>query len=391
MTDLLLAYDFPPIGGGIARWMAEIAERYPGGPSSLVVSTGTMPNADDRGLAVDRIGVPAGRLRTLPGLWRWGRRVRALVASRDIEFVWCGNVRPAGYLGWWLDRVAGMPYGIILHGGDLLRLRDRFRRSAVKRAVARRLLGRARWLVANSGWTASLASEVLGELGVLESGRVRVVGLGSDPGRFRPGADTVAVRSRYRIAADRRRILTVARLVPHKGIDIAIAALGQLAARHPDLEYLVAGEGPDRGRLERLAVAAGVAERVRWLGSVPTEDLPGLYALADLYLGLSREEGLEAEGFGIALADAAAAGVAVIAGRSGGTADAVRDGETGLRVDPTDAGAVASAVSGLLEHPAGMHALGVAGREWVVRELNWDRSVRALAELSRSAAKSARP
>ena len=383
MTDLLLAFDFPPIGGGIARMMGEVARRYPGG---LVVSTGSLPNVDDRGLAVDRVAVAAGRLKTVPGLWRWARRARQLVAEHDVRFVWCGNLRPAGSVAWWLER-AGTPYGVTLYGGDLLRLRARFRDSAVKRAVARRLLGRARWLVAISGWTAELTREVLAELGLADGGRVQIVPLGSDPGVFRPDADSTAVRTRYGIAADRRRMLTVARLVPHKGIDTAIEVLARLSARFPDLEYLVAGEGPDQGRLEQLAAAAGVSARVRWLGPVNDADLPGLYALANLYLGLSREDGLEAEGFGIALADAAAAAVPVIAGRSGGTGDAVRDGETGLRVDPADSVAVADAVASLLDDPALRTRLGAAGRHWVVQDLNWDRSVAALAELSRLAAR----
>ncbi len=386
MTDLLLAFDFPPIGGGIARWMAEIARRYPGG---IVVSTGTLPGTDDGGMTVDRVDVPAGRLRTLPGLWRWASRARELVAEREAGFVWCGNVRPAAYVAWWLQRRDNVPYGIILHGGDLLRLRDRYRASVVKRAVARRLLGDARWLVANSEWTATLAREVLAELGAGDTARVRVVPLGSDPARFRPDAERGAVQARYGIIPDRRRLLTVARLVPHKGIDTAIAALGRLAVAYPDLEYLVAGDGPDRDRLGRLATAAGVADRVRWLGAVPNDDLPGLHALSDLYLGLSREDGLEAEGFGIALADAAAAGIPVIAGRSGGTAEAVRDGETGIRVDPADPVAVAEAVAGLLDDSGRREALGAAGRRWVVRELNWDRSVAALVDLSRAAARSA--
>lgn len=367
--------------------MAEVAHRYPGG---IVVSTGTMPGADDSGMTVDRIGVPAARLRTLPGLRAWAVRARRLADERGAGFAWCGNVRPAGYVGWWLDCRAGVPYGVILYGGDLLRLRERYRRSVLKRAVARRLLGDARWLVAISAWTADLARQVLAELGAGDPDRVRVVPLGSDPDRFRPDADRRAVQSRYRIPSDRRRILTVARLVAHKGIDTAIEVLGRLADRYPDLEYLVVGDGPDRDRLGRLAAAAGVADRVRWLGAVPNDDLPGLYALADLYLGLSREDGLEVEGFGIALADAAAAGVPVIAGRSGGTAEAVKDGETGQLVDPADPAAVAEIVAGLLDDPGRRAALGAAGRQWVVRELNWDRSVAALADLSRAAARSAR-
>ena len=73
MTELLLAFDFPPIGGGIARWMAELALRYP--PGELIVSTGTLPGADDRGFPgpIDRISIPSNRLRTLPGLWAWRR------------------------------------------------------------------------------------------------------------------------------------------------------------------------------------------------------------------------------------------------------------------------------------------------------------------------------
>ena len=98
MTDLLLAYDFPPIGGGIARWMAELALRYPGG--GLVVSTGSLPNADDRRFPnpIDRIAVPSGRLKTLQGLWVWRGRVRELIARHSVQFVWCGNLRPAGYV-----------------------------------------------------------------------------------------------------------------------------------------------------------------------------------------------------------------------------------------------------------------------------------------------------
>lgn len=340
-------------------------------------------------MTVDRVEVPAARLRTLPGLWHWASRARRLVAERETGFIWCGNARPAAYVAWWLERRIDVPYGIILHGGDLLRLRERYRASTVKRVVARRLLGGARWLVANSGWTAALAREVLTELEAGDSARVRVIPLGSDPARFRPDADPGAAQARYGLVPDRRRLLTVARLVPHKGIDTAIEVLGRLAATYPDLEYLVAGDGPDRDRLGRLATAAGVADRVRWLGAVPNDDLPGLYALSDLYLGLSREDGLEAEGFGIALADAAAAGVPVVAGRSGGTADAVRDGETGIRVDPADPVAVAEAVAGLLDDSGRRAVLGAAGRQWVVRELNWDRSVAALADLSRAAARSA--
>ena len=390
MTDLLLAYDFPPIGGGIARWMAELALRYPAG--SLVVSTGSLPNAADGRFPnpIDRIGLPSGRLKTLQGLWAWRRRVRDLVNRHRVDFVWCGNLRPAAYVAARTRQRDGIPYGVLLHGGDLLRLRAKFARSPLKRRSARALLGGAAMLVGNSPWTADLIGDVLKVLNLDPADRVRVVPLGSDPTAFRPGLDPASVISRYQIQPSRARLLTVARLVPHKGIDVAIAAVAALRDRVPGLTYLVVGRGPDRARLAGLVASLGLGPVVQFLDRVPDDDLPAIYAGADLYLGLSREEGLEAEGFGIALTDAAASGVAVIAGRGGGTTAAVLDRETGLLVDPQDAVAVASAVVSLLDDPIRRRSLGDAGRRWVEQDRNRDRVVRDLQALSRSAATVAR-
>ena len=390
MTDLLLAYDFPPMGGGIARWMAELALRYPAG--SLVVSTGSLPNAADRPFPnpIDRIAVPSGRLKTLPGLWAWRRRVRALVARHSVQFVWCGNLRPAGYVAARTRHRDGIPYGVLLHGGDLLQLRAKFVRSALKWRSARALLGNAAVLVANSQWTAQLTGEVLAALNLDPADRIRVVPLGSDPAVFRPGLDAATVVARYQIRPSRARLLTVARLVPHKGIDVAIAAVATLRDRVPGLSYLVVGQGSDRARLEGLVASSDLGDVVHFLDRVPDDDLPAIYSLADLYLGLSREEGLDVEGFGIALTDAAASGVPVIAGRSGGTGAAVLEGKTGLLVESGDPSGVASAVMSLLDDPIRRCGLGAAGRRWVEQDRNWDRVVRDLQAISRSVATAAR-
>ncbi|HYC31143.1 MAG TPA: hypothetical protein VEB59_02590, partial [Gemmatimonadales bacterium] len=103
-TQLLLTYDFPPIGGGIARWMAELALRYP--RSSLVVSTGQHPDAADVDAAfpnaVDRLPIPARRLRTIQGILLWSRRAAVLARSHRAEFLWCGNIKPAAYPAKWV-------------------------------------------------------------------------------------------------------------------------------------------------------------------------------------------------------------------------------------------------------------------------------------------------
>jgi phosphatidylinositol alpha-1,6-mannosyltransferase len=131
--------------------------------------------------------------------------------------------------------------------------------------------------------------------------------------------------------------------------------------------------GRKRGDLEALATELKVADRVRFLTSVPDDDLPAVYNLADVYLGVSRLADSNVEGFGISLVEASACAVPVVAGRSGGIPDAVREGETGLLVDPADPGAVAQAVDAVLSNPSLAGKLGGGGRKAVETHFNWDR------------------
>jgi len=131
-----------------------------------------------------------------------------------------------------------------------------------------------------------------------------------------------------------------------------------------------------------MAQDIGIADAVRFVGSVPDADLPALYNVAEVYLGVTRRgEGDRVEGFGVALAEAAASGLPVIAGRSGGLAEAVQDGETGLVVDPDAPAAVGQALQRVLADQLFARRLGVAGRKAVETQYNWDRVIRDLREI----------
>jgi len=210
--------------------------------------------------------------------------------------------------------------------------------------------------------------------------RVVTVPLGTDPERFRPEVDPGPARRHFGLE-EGRWLLTVARLTPHKGIDTALRMLARLAPRYPDLRYAVAGQGEDSGRLKALAAELGVADRVRWLGAVGDDLLPSLYCNATLYLGLSRRDGNEVEGFGISMVEASGSGVPVIGGRSGGVPDAVRDGETGVLVDPGAPDEAVIVAAQLLDDPLGARHLGEAGRRAVEQFYNWDRVARDLRRL----------
>jgi len=355
--------------------MAELAKRYPKG--RLVVSTGQHSDAPDVDSTfpnqVDRLPVSARRLRTLQGILLWSRRAAVLTRTIGAEFIWCGNIKPAAYPAKWTMERTGTPFGILLHGGDLLILQHQVHQSVLKRRTARALLSSAAILVANSRWTRDRCENLLGELEIESSSeQLRVVPLGADHEFFRPGIDTRAIRERYRLA-DGRWLLSVARLTRHKGIDTALQALSRLRDQYPDLRYAVVGEGEERESLEEEARQLGVADRVRFLTGVPDRDLPALYNVAEIYLGVSRLMEQRVEGFGISLAEAAACQVPVVAGRSGGIPEGVRDGETGLLVEAERPEAVESALRRLLDDAGLRRGLGQAGRQSVVDYYNWNR------------------
>ena len=373
--------------------MGELALRYP--RNSLLVSTGAYADAaasDARfPQVVDRIGIRATRLRTVQGLAAWTWRAGRLARRTQPGFTWCGELKPAGYAARWLRLRHGVPYGVITYGTELLLLDAKIGRSAFKRWSARQLIGNAAVVVAISEWTASLARRVLERLGCDALARdVRVVPLGTTPSHFRPGVDPGGVRTRYGLDGG-RWLLTVARLEWHKGIDTVIKALPAVRAAHPDTRYAVAGVGDRRPHLEQLARDLGLGDAVRFLGAVPDADLPGLYNAADLYVGASRYHDLLAEGFGISLVEASACGLAVVGGRSGGVPDAVRDGETGILVDPDNPAAVAVGIRHLLEDDELRKRFGAAGRRAVETYYNWDRVVADLIRIDAAFRRPARP
>ena len=356
--------------------MSELARRHP--PGSLVVSTGGARDAEaiDAGYPnrIDRLGLGQRQLRVVPGLLLWSRRAASIARSTSADFVWCGHLKPSAYVARWIQERLGVPYGVLVYGGDLLALQHRMHRSPLQRRTAAALLSSASVIVAVSEWTRDLCTVVMSELGITpDEVPVRVVPLGADPATFRPGIDATEVRRRFGLG-EGRWMLTVGGRTPHKGVDTALRALAGLKDRLPDLHYGIAGSGRHAEALASLAEAHGVGDRVRFIPEVSDTELPALYNAVDLYVGVSRRDGRAVEGFGIALAEASACGVPVIAGRSGGIPEMVSDGETGLLVDPERTEPLTQAIERVLGDDALARRLGGAGRAAIERHFNWDRA-----------------
>jgi len=159
----------------------------------------------------------------------------------------------------------------------------------------------------------------------------------------------------------------VARLSKEKGLHYLLQAFAVLAGRHPQARLVLAGEGPERQRLERLAARLGLGERVRFLGEVPHEQVPEVLQQLDIFAMPSTYEG-----FGVAALEAEAMELPVVASRVHGIPDVVVDGETGLLVPPRDRQALAAALDSLVADSDLRRQLGQAGRAFVAEHYSWE-------------------
>ncbi|HEX2065134.1 MAG TPA: glycosyltransferase family 4 protein, partial [Acidimicrobiales bacterium] len=337
MSHLLVTNDFPPKVGGIQSYLWELWRRLPPERVTVLTTRYQGSSAFDQAQVYRVVRSRRRVLLPTPGLVR---EVRSLAAEVGAGLVVLDPVLPLGLIGPHLGR----PYAVVLHGAEVT---VPGRLPGLRRALAR-ALAPARHVIAGGTYPATEARRALGPA----MPPVTVVAPGVDTDRFRPldPDDRAAARATWGLPPDGPLVVSVSRLVPRKGMDVLIEAAARLAAGRHRLTVAVAGEGRDRRRLERL-----IARRrapVRLLGRLGDEHLPAFYGCGDVFAMLCRSRwgGLEQEGFGIVFLEAAATGVAQVAGSSGGAAEAVEHGRTGLVVDrPRDVGAVVSALAVLLD------------------------------------------
>lgn len=359
---LFITNDFPPMTGGEATWYAQICALLP--PEQVIVLAPRMPG--DRSFDTRRryriirryVPVSPHPLARLCQLVLLFVHAAGLVRRERIDVVHIGHLY-LGPVALALQRLAGVPYVLYLHGGEVAP----YLRFRLVRWTARAIVQGARLVVANSVDTRR-RYEATG----VSHPNVRIVPPIADIGRFRPDHPASWVRRRYRVDGA-KVLLTVGRLVGRKGHDAVIRALSRVQQAAGPVRYLIAGSGPEEPRLRALARSLGVADAVIFAGRVPDEDLPHFYAACDVFVMPSRElpERDGVEGFGIVFLEAGAAGKPVIGGRSGGIADAVLDGTTGLLVDPRSEDELATALISLLRDAAEAARLGQEGRSRAVQ------------------------
>ncbi|MGC0313744.1 glycosyltransferase family 4 protein [Kitasatospora acidiphila] len=369
-STLVITNDFPPRQGGIETFVHAMVTRMPA--DDVVVYTSREPGdrAYDATLPFpvvrdsSRMLLPSGRV---------GRRAIEIARAHGCDRVWFGAAAPLGLLAPTLRRNGIRRMVATTHGHEIW-----WARTPGARQLLRRIGGSVDAVTYLGQYTRARIAPALGP----RAGLSRLVP-GVDAEVFRPD-DAAGERLRAELGlAGKRVIVCVARMVPRKGQDMLIRALPLIRREVPEAVLLVVGKGPHEAELRKLAqqYAPGA---VHFVGGKTHAETPAYYAAADVFAMpcRTRKGGLEAEGLGIVFLEAAACGLPVVVGNSGGAPDTVLDGKTGYVVNGAEPVAIAAALTRILCDPD-RAAMGAAGRAWVQESWSWDASARRLTDLLR--------
>ena len=357
---LIVTNDFPPRQGGIQSFVHQMAVRQPVG--SVVVYASDYDGSAEFDAAQQ---FPVVRHRTgllLPTPAARRQVVRTLHAH-GCTAAWIGASAPLGLLAPSLRAAGAQRIVATTHGHEVGWAQLPGGRQALRR------IGSTCDIITYLGeYTRQRLRGAFGPRATL-----RQLTPGVDIETFRPEIDGSAVRARYGLSG-RAVIVCVSRIVARKGQDTLVRALPTIRAAVPEAALLIVGAGRYQDHVAAIARRSGVSQHVVLTGAVPRAELPAHYAAGDVFAMpcRTRRAGMDVEGLGMVYLEASAAGLAVLAGDSGGAPDAVREGETGFVVDGRDEDTVAQRLITLLTD-AGLRArMGAEGRAWVERDWPWN-------------------
>ena len=362
---ILITNDFPPKIGGIQSYLWELWRRLPDKDFCVYTTPFSKDKEFDSKQPFRTIRSNKKVLLPTPSI---NKNLQRLKRDLDAELIVWDPAFPLGILA----PQTRIPYALVIHGAELA--------IPGKLPIAKSLLAntlkKASLVICAGNYPAEEAERI-----AKQSLPIAVIAPGVDIERFSPANifNKEKIRKDFEIPNNATVILALTRLVPRKGIDVLIEAFKILEKTYPELLLLIGGKGRDASRLEGLAKDSGSG--IRFLGEISEEILPNLYRAADIFCMpcRSRWGGLEQEGFGIVFLEAAASGIPQIAGKSGGSADAVSDDETGFIIDvPNDPRQLSQFIETLLTDSEKLERMGSDARKRAENYFSYDQLSKSL-------------
>ena len=386
--SLLVTLDFPPNLGGVAAYYYQVCKNLPANKIVVLAPKQEGDQAFDReqnftiirkkllNYFPQKMPKGLGGILKIAASVKWLSIIKHLspiVKNHKIELIQAGQVLPLGTLALFYQRRRKLPYIFYAHGLDLT-LPQKFMR---KKTLLKKIIAGAAAIVANSYFT----KDELLKLGATPEKIKVIYPCPNLPAQPASDQKIKEISANHHLT-DKKILLTVGRLIERKGHDSVIKALPAIIKKVPTVVYLIVGSGPEEKRLKKLVNQHRLGDYVKFLGAVSPHDLVAFYQLCDVFIMPARQlANGDVEGFGIVYLEANQFAKPVIGGRSGGVAEAVIDGQTGILVDPIDVNEIAQAAIKLLTDTAYAAKLGTQGLERVTEKFDWPTQVEKIKEI----------
>ena len=362
---LFVTNDFGPRAGGIETFVIGLIERRPFGQTIVYTSAQTGSEAYDAAWKSDfGVTVIRDRSKILLPTPRVARNLARIIKESNIDVAAFGAAAPLGLLSASMKKAGVRKTVALTHGHEV------WWAKVFPFNYALRKIGSS---IDSLTYLGEFTQQAIARSLSKASARKMVkIAPGIDVDHFSP-QDSTELRKELKLE-NKRVIVSVGRLVHRKGQDHLIQALPEILKSIPDAHILMVGQGPYLSHLKKLVHNLNLAEHVSFIGRIQYAQLPQYICAGDIFAMPSRSRffGLEVEGLGIVYLEASACGLPVIAGSSGGAPDAVVDGVTGIVVDGENDHDIAAAAIKMLQDLDGSKAMGLAGREWIIKNWRWE-------------------
>lgn len=293
------------------------------------------------------------------------------IARHKVALLHSHWLLPQGFTAACASRLAGVAHIATVHGSDIFALQGRISRACKHFAIRQ----------ADAVTVNSTATQAAVEALTPSNRAVVRIPMGASVMDGDSKTEAAVLRAKWRRGAG-PLLVFVGRLVPEKGVGDLLEAIHLLQASTPEVTALIVGEGPERPRFEEQARALGVDGHVFFCGWLSTAQVQAHLQAADIFVGPSRSAiGGGVEGQGLTMIEAMLAGLPVVSTESGGITDAIRDGATGLLVQPAAPAEIADAIRRLIADPVLAARLGGAARELGLQEYTRETCARRFSEL----------
>ena len=376
MKPLIISLEYYPKKGGIASYVLNLSKNLKA-QNPILMAPKVIGNFKEEVAQFDA-SMPFKTARVDFFWWiypRWFKTfflARKIIKKEKCDTLLIHHCLPIGHIGYILKKLFHFPYWIFFHGTDL----ELASLGAYKKSRTDRILKTADRVVVNSEF---LKNKLLEKFPKVKAEKITVLHpCPADEFFISYSSDELETLKSKLALGGKKVVLTVGRLDEGKGFPLLLKLFPKILQEVPDLLWIIIGSGKKEKEIMDMIQNNHWQNSLRFLGEIEYSELPKYYQLANLFVLLSHKDNNKEESWGTVFVEAAASGLAVVAGNAGGVPEAVQDRITGFIVDPYDESQTTQAIIGLLLDKNLARQMGEKGKMRAQSEFRWEKEIEKL-------------